>query len=153
VTLPILLFLFIHPGSPPTDWSSVQGAPLVRYRWSRPALNSCLVEIENQDPTKAVRLNATASFVKNNPIPQDSLSPAGDPNPENKTIVRPQTSVRNFQVNLSRLARSTMSLTDCYGIVSLKGFISSNSESTKRPDSDSKQGGSRTPLDDSKPKQ
>lgn len=124
----LLLLATQHPGAAPTDWAFVTGESHVKYRWSRPASNSCLVEFSSEDHLAARTFDAMARIVSNRPqapVQPNSIS-AITPAP---THVRQQTADRAIHVELPRMGRDAEEIHDCYGIVQMRSLVKTTSQS------------------------
>lgn len=131
IALYLLLLVTQHPGGAPTDWKAVMGEPHVKYRWSKPAANSCLVEFSSDGQQAAQKFDAVARIVSNRPqgaVQPNSIS-AITPAP---TVVRQQTADRSMQVQLPRMGRDAQELQNCYGIVQIQAQIKTKSQSPEQ---------------------
>jgi hypothetical protein len=109
-----------HQGGAPTNWQPLAGGPAVRYRWSRPTSNSCLVEFASDDRGEQLSFEAIANVIINRPSPpviHESLSPLKSDPP----IIVPQTSERVVSIELGRMGRDVRNIHDCYGVEAVRG--------------------------------
>lgn len=116
----LLILVVPHPGGTPTNWQPLLGEPAVRYRWSLPTSNSCLVEFASDSPGTGLAFESVVKVITNrpeSPVSQKSLSPL-KPAP---TMIVPQTSDRELTIQLVRMGQQARDIPDCYGIQMVKG--------------------------------
>lgn len=120
----MVAFLFLllaaqHPGATPTEWRPLTGEQNVKYRWSRPTANSCLVEFSSEDRQGARTFEISAKVVTNRPqgATQANSISAIAPAP---TLIRQQTADRSMQVEVPRMGRDAAEIHECYGIVQVQ---------------------------------
>lgn len=131
----ILLLASVHPGGPSSDWISVDGASSVRFRWSRPASNSCLVEFQNSDSLNQIRMTAVAAYAGNRtetPVqpPGQNLGHVGP------TIVRERKEEKHISATMDKLSKYIVSIPDCYRIDTIRGSAMSTKEPSNQDNPD-----------------
>jgi hypothetical protein len=110
-----------RPGQQAGPWESVLGMEKVEYRWSRPAANSCLVELRNVSQIKSAELNVKTTFVTNRPMAAvNETAPEAKKN--NLTVVKDQTEERQQSVRLLKAGTATQAIDGCYRIVVVKAI-------------------------------
>jgi hypothetical protein len=108
-----------HQGGAPTNWQHLMGEPAVKYRWSRPESNSCLMEFTSDDRGTALSFEVIASVISNRSQTALGKQRTSFGRTTSAPVV-PRTSDRTIPVELTRMGRNVMDIQDCYGIEAVK---------------------------------